>query len=272
MIFSESDLQLPDFTEPLPKYTPLTVEEIRAIARFGLGLRATHPQRTGTELTQGVEGDYIILSDVSHLISFRPDAFNQLADTFGIPTDNQSILIAFKEAIAYAIIRGDREDLGLELFADLQSLPQKYEEALYNFMLKKALPLIIYPINETTLLKAVLRDLPTEAVFSLLLLTHKGREGYDHDNYYGLGKNGRAFIAPERFIQTITLSQEAVDLLYKRYQPFLDLPAITRGAIKSRQKLQLFQSVDQDVCKVILGETIKTVRNVISASKGGNQL
>ena len=256
-----------DLLEKLPVHTPLTVDELRKIAKAKLGLMSTNPLRAEAEMKEGVVGDYIILSDLSHLVEIPTIALEKFAKEMeGGAIQKYSLQEElYREALAQLAIKGDQKERFQEILQliDVSAVPAKYETALHSFISRPAMSAIPYHVTDKTTLKMYIDDLIIKASPALLVIQSSTDIGYDYMNYFGLAKRGKGHIPSESFIARTGLANEDVVLLSRRYEKYLDKPGIAQRSISNQPEISLYQRIDRDISHLLLGNTITTVRGIL---------
>jgi len=258
-----------ELSENLPVCTFFNLAEIRKVAHTKLGLRSTSPSRVDAEMKAGVEGDYVLLSDFSHLVHIDRVVLTQFIERIsgspyqgGFTQDN-----LFRDILAQGVVVGDLPKKYQDIIdqINVSGVPIRFEEALRQFLLKKAIPAVPYQFTSDTVVSQYLDDLVGKASPSLLIVQSYDSSGYDYDNYFGLGKRGKAFISPNTFIARTGLTIEDVRLLRRRYQRYLEERVASFGSIKGQPEERFDKRIDRDVGEILLGNTVSTVRTIISS-------
>jgi hypothetical protein len=261
-----NDLEL---FEKLPAHTPLNVEELGKVARAKFGLRSTNPSHVEAEINAGVIGDYILLSDFSHFVDVDDTALDDfIVKMGGIHQEGSLQKSLFRDILAQGVVAGNLPSKYQDVLTqvDITTVSKRYEMALRQFLLKKAIPAVPYQITPDMSVSQYLNDLVGKASPVILFVKASDSSGYDYDNYFGFGKNGRNFIPPHKFISRTGLTIQDVELLKKRYQKYLGEKVANLGLSKAQPEMRIGQIIDRDVGELLLAKTITIVRSLISDS------
>lgn len=256
--------------ERLPSCPPLSLPELRLLAKAQLGLRSTSPSGVADECQKGVVGDYIVLSDLSHLVPIDNRTIEQFLHALGYGNLQNFQMERFaRELLAQAAITGTMTGKMTELAQriDLSSVPVAFETALFNFLAKRAIPAIGYQLRDDMRLEQYLTSLMDKVSPALMLVQADDRRGYDHDRYFGFPKMGRAYIRPSQLLQVISIGLLDVGLLRRRYQAYLDTVLNLHPSSIADPSYQLIEQLDVDIGKMLHTHTIGAIRTVLNQDK-----
>jgi hypothetical protein len=229
----------PAFHELIEMPDPLTMGEMRSILSAKLGLRYTSAADLETELSQGVLGDYVVLSSVVGLL----------------PAGDSSLLVD-----------GADRDGKYEDRQGWSDAPVKFSDALHRVIDDTLARFLSESSQKDTPLEIALRDdfFPQCPLF-LLIRSVEDLQPYDFANYFGLGKAGKRWIDPEQFISVVRLSDSDKSRIRRSYAAFLTLPVGTRTDYLGSVKMQrtLGDVACSDITRLYLQKILDLVKTTI---------
>ncbi len=242
----------------IPGGVPLTAAEILKVSASRLGLRNTSVDKLPVELSQGVSGDFLLISNLDNFLRLKLDN----AAKTGSHKDKQNQLF-FDGAVRAG---------NLKMLEGLDFLPEKYDQALCGFIdnaigFRTKRGFIDEKISVWEYLEKLKRLAP-----AFLLVQGRARETFsttpdkdlDEDRYEGFGKNGGTFLKPEDLLASCVLTDGDFEVLSEKYHDYMPLE-LSQSVWSNKKSEKLINTVNRDVVNLIHQRVLDMIRGRLAA-------